>query len=148
MFKKDLETCIPFLYFIISFMHINFHSLQPPTSLPPATAVFHQNLHSISEYRVTHKGWDCNDDLKLFKYDDLKVKLKLLPWILSSNGYLYDLAKNITSSKLQGIMNTYRIISVQSSLKSHSLWVTLYKRMIDWLIYNKWLTWSFSSLEW
>jgi len=24
-------------------------------------------------YRVTHKGWDCKDDLKSLKYDDPKV---------------------------------------------------------------------------
>ena len=34
----------------------------------------------INFYRVTHKGWDCKDDLKLFKYDNSKVKLSLLPW--------------------------------------------------------------------
>ena len=33
-------------------------------------------LANSVNYRVTHKGWDCKDDLKLLKYDDLKVKLK------------------------------------------------------------------------
>ena len=28
-------------------------------------------LHNIQGYL---KGWDCKDDLKLFKYDDFKVK--------------------------------------------------------------------------
>ena len=30
-------------------------------------------------YKVTHKGWDCKDDLKLLKYPDFKVNLSLLP---------------------------------------------------------------------
>ena len=34
----------------------------------------------VNFYRVPHKGWDCKDDLKLFKYDNSKVKLSLLPW--------------------------------------------------------------------
>ena len=25
-------------------------------------------------YRVTHKGWDCKDDLKIFKYNNFKVE--------------------------------------------------------------------------
>ncbi len=29
-------------------------------------------------------GWGCKDDLKLLKYDDPKVKLSLLPWIIYS----------------------------------------------------------------
>ena len=32
-------------------------------------------------YRVTHKRWDCKDDLKLWNHEDPKVKLRLLPWI-------------------------------------------------------------------
>ena len=33
------------------------------------------------KYRITHKGWDCKDDLKLFKYNDIKFKLKGFPWV-------------------------------------------------------------------
>ena len=29
-------------------------------------------------YRVTHKGWDCKDDIKLFKFYDSKVKSSAL----------------------------------------------------------------------
>ena len=28
----------------------------------------------VEKYRVNHKGWDFEDDLKLFKYENLKVK--------------------------------------------------------------------------
>ena len=28
---------------------------------------------NVAKHRVIHKGWDFNDDLKLFKYDELKV---------------------------------------------------------------------------
>ena len=30
-------------------------------------------------YRVTHKGWDFNNDIKLFRYNDLKVDFRFLP---------------------------------------------------------------------
>ena len=48
--------------------------------------------------------WDYKDDLKLFKYDDYKVKLSLLPLILPFNGFCNDLAKTETNVKLQTIM--------------------------------------------
>ena len=51
--------------------------------------------------RVTHKEWDCKDDLKLFTYDDYKVKLSLLPLIWPFNGFFNDLAKTETNVKLQ-----------------------------------------------
>ena len=41
------------------------------------------------------------DDLKLIKYDDYKVKLSLLPFILSLNGLFFDMAMKDTSVKLQ-----------------------------------------------
>ena len=46
-----------------------------------------QTLRKIVNYwgelrfRVTHKEWDCKDDLKLFKYDNPKFKLSFLPWM-------------------------------------------------------------------
>ena len=33
-------------------------------------------------YRVTHKGRDFYNDLSFIKYDDLKVKIGLLPWVM------------------------------------------------------------------
>ena len=35
--------------------------------------------------RVTYNEWDCNDDHKLLKYEDPKVKLNLLHGIQSFN---------------------------------------------------------------
>ena len=32
---------------------------------------------------VTHQGWDCKDDMKLFKFDDSEVILSFLSWIKS-----------------------------------------------------------------
>ena len=46
------------------------------------------------EYRVSHKEWDYKDDLKLLKYEDFKIKLSLLPEIISFNGLFIDLTKN------------------------------------------------------
>ena len=43
-------------------------------------------------YRVTHKGWDCKDDIKLLKYDKYKGKSSHLPWIMSFNGLFIDMA--------------------------------------------------------
>jgi len=38
----------------------------------------HQNtiflFYTLSS-KVTHKGWDCKDDLKLFKYENPKSKV-------------------------------------------------------------------------
>ena len=46
------------------------------------------------------------DDLKLLKHNNPKVKHKiLLPEIMSLNSFLYDLAKKGLSLKLQGIRN-------------------------------------------
>ena len=39
---------------------------------------------------VTNKGLDCKDDLKLFKYEDSKFKISVLPWIWSLNGLIND----------------------------------------------------------
>ena len=30
-------------------------------------------MHFAQIYRVTRKGWDCKDDLKLFNYDDPRL---------------------------------------------------------------------------
>jgi len=42
---------------------------------------FNNLLTVILLHRVTHKGWDCKDILKLSKSDNLGVKLSLLPSI-------------------------------------------------------------------
>ena len=47
-------------------------------------------------HRVTHKGWDCKDDLK---FDDSKFKSSLLPCIRSLNGWFNDLAKKVYSCR-------------------------------------------------
>ena len=37
----------------------------------------------IMTNRVTHNGRDCSGDIKLFQYDNPKIKLSFLPWIQS-----------------------------------------------------------------
>ena len=34
-----------------------------------------------SRYRISHKGWDCKDGRKLFKWDDPRAKINILPKI-------------------------------------------------------------------
>ena len=69
------------------------------------------------------------DDLKLYKYDDPKFKLSLLPWIWSLNGLFYNLSKKsrrLYSCRKLWMSGNRQCNSVQSSLKYHSFWVTLY----------------------
>ena len=42
-----------------------------------------KNVEKLWNYRVTQKGWDCKDDLHLFKFEGSKVELTILPWIQS-----------------------------------------------------------------
>ena len=72
---------------------------------------FSNFLHFISlsfkTYRVTHKNWDCKEDLKLIINTDLKVRLSLTTR-KSSN-------LKVTNMRNE---NTGRINFVESSLKS------------------------------
>ena len=52
------------------------------------------------KYKVTHKEWDLKDDLKLFKPDDSKVKLILLPRIQSIN-MAYSMIRGKKETRLQ-----------------------------------------------
>ena len=45
-----------------------------------------------SLYWISHKGWDCKDDLKLLKYGDQNFELCILPWMWSLNGLFNNLA--------------------------------------------------------
>ena len=78
-------------------------------------------------YRVTHKGWDCKGDLKLFQYDGFKIKYFAMNIVFSWP--LKWLGKEINKFTVAG--NTHfkekeSVNPVQPSLKSHPLWVTLY----------------------
>ena len=64
-----------------------------------------QNFDSTFMYKVTHKGWNCKDDLKLLKYYDLKIKLRLLSWIQSLKCIFKDFAKKETIYQLHEIIN-------------------------------------------
>ena len=44
---------------------------------------------------LPHKGWDCKDDLNLFKYDYSKFELSLLSWMWSLKGLLNNLASKV-----------------------------------------------------
>ena len=87
----------------------------------------HQSPHYF--IRVGHKGWDCKDDLKLFKYVDLKFNWRHLFWIKFVDGIINGLImiinerNNFTGNHQNKNKNSLNFI--QSSLKSHSLWVTL-----------------------
>ena len=82
------------------------------------------------KYRVTHKGRDCKDDMKLFKYADSKSKSSLLPWMWFLNGLFDDLAKK-RKKFLVALNYEYKgTDTINSSLKSHSLFVTMHKNKI------------------
>ena len=84
----------------------------------------------INTYRFTHTGWDCKDDQKLGKYADPKVKSSLLLRIKSFLYLILRFSKKRNKFTVAGNHN-YEVTesknSVQSSLKSHPSWVTLYK---------------------
>ena len=40
------------------------------------------NIWKKKMYRVTHKQWDCNDDLKHIKYSNMMIKFSHLSWKL------------------------------------------------------------------
>ena len=44
-------------------------------------------------YKITFKEWGCKDDLKFWKYDDVKVNWRLLFWKLSVSSKIKDFAK-------------------------------------------------------
>ena len=78
-------------------------------------------------YRVTLKGWDCKDYLKLIKYDDHKVKDFCLEYSLLTAFYMIQLRKyKFKVSRNHEYRETDSLFSILSSLKSHSLWVTLH----------------------
>ena len=75
-------------------------------------------------YGVTHKGKNYKDDPIIFNFVELKLYFVLQTLI----GVLNDLAKKVKSIKLQETARIKKkdgIKFVQSSLKSHLLWVTL-----------------------
>ena len=57
----------------------------------------------INTYRVTHKGWDCKDDLKFFNYDDPKFKLSLMPCIWQSKKEVYSCGESRIKDNRDGI---------------------------------------------
>ena len=54
-------------------------------------------VFSISQLQGYPQEWDCKDNLKLIKYDDYKVKVCFLPWILSNFLIFIDMATIETS---------------------------------------------------
>ena len=62
----------------------------------------HDPLNIVSLTRVTHKGWDYKDDLKLKRYDDPEVKLSFLLWMCSLHGLFHDLSKTERSWQSEG----------------------------------------------
>ena len=52
------------------------------------------------KYKVTHKGLDCEDDLRSLKYNEKKSSALIEPF----NGLLNDLERKEKSLKLQGIV--------------------------------------------
>ena len=87
-FKHSVKTDF-FLHLFIwlfTIIHHSFIYVAPGTNTLHLPIPSNQNTIisvsrstlSLSIYRVSYKGWDCKDDLKLFKYS--KSKLRLLPW--------------------------------------------------------------------
>ena len=80
------------------------------------------------KYRVTHKGWDCKDDLNLFNYDDHKFNyIFYLEWFIQ----WFEKEKISLCCRNHEKGFIISIYSVQSSLKSHHLWVTLYCSLLS-----------------
>ena len=83
-------------------------------------------------YRVSHKGWDCKDDIKLLKYENLRgsaLNIGLLCKALWLFGFFKGFCKERKKFKVSGnhdYKETDSTNSVQSSLKFHPLWVPLY----------------------
>ena len=82
--------------------------------------------NNITLYRVTHKGWDCEDDWKLFRFNDSKVKISLLlpVYIKFMAKLINDLEKKKTHLQFQWIKNMMwqTVLILYSRLWSLILW--------------------------
>ena len=70
----------------------------------PTEILLYDKYKYLVLYRVTHKRWDCNDDPKLWKYDDLKLEF----WFLQSKEFRWLLnwkAQKYACFGLQGTLN-------------------------------------------
>ena len=84
-------------------------------------------LLSASEInRGTHEGWNCKDDSKLLKYVDPKIELSLDD-LFMAHFIFNDLSKENEFNVAENLeyKEACNLNSVQSSLKSHPLWVAL-----------------------
>ena len=62
---------------------------------------------SVNIYRVSHKGWDCKDDIKPFKFDKSEVNLNinfslLIQWLgekLVAGNHKYNETAGISSGQ-------------------------------------------------
>ena len=81
-------------------------------------------VRRISYTGYTHKGWDCiNDDLKRFKLNN-----RFFSKIFTFDDIIDNLAKKCQWFQFnrKHLQKKDLIDFVQSSLKAHSLWLTLY----------------------
>ena len=62
-------------------------------------------LFYSGNYRASHKECDYKDDTKFLNYDDLKIKLRLMPQIESLKDNSMISQKKKQFYKLQGIVN-------------------------------------------
>ena len=80
--------------------------------------------------QVTHKEKDCEDDRKLLKCDDVRliyvIRLRWLYRYSYLTAYFDKETNKFTVAGNPDYKETESINSVQSSLKSQPLWVTLY----------------------
>ena len=84
-------------------------------------------LNSIIDNHNT--GWDCKDDLKLFKYDNSKIRLRRLSWMWSLNGLFNDLTKK---KKKELVFATSSNFLISISLESDGVNLWYFKlRLID-----------------
>ena len=92
------------------------------------TTFWMRGILFIAKYRVTHKGCDFSDDPKLLKSSKF-ISVSFFTFCLT----LVDIYKNYWEQKIlsvtccnpQSLLKQDWINYLQSSLKSHSLWVTL-----------------------
>ena len=86
---------------------------------------------NLNLYRVTHKGCDFSDDQKRLKTIEFEGISRSLPYVWPFLKFVNNIVNVNTVTELLHCPSFVKprpdnISSLQSSLKSHPLWVTLY----------------------
>ena len=88
-------------------------------------------LYQLYSDRVTHKGWDCKDDLKLIKYVNYNVKLSIFLWVLFFNSPFIEMTTKETGLLLQRILSIRKIKDKFCTVYSVQCTVTEVSSFVD-----------------